>query len=547
MREQGRVLLAVARDATLARLELAYFGFNMAEYATWVAILVYAYGLGGAGASAVVAIIQLIPSGMVAPFAAYAGDRYPRDRVLVVGYVLQGVTLAAAAVGLYAGWPPAATIGLATVAAMTFTITRPVMAVLLPSLTHTPGDLTAANTVTGLVENVAKFVGPLIGGVILAVAAPGGVFVVFALLSLGSAGLVARLPAKLEAPPREGDVGLRAILAGAFGGFGVVAWNRAVLLLVVILSLTTVVVGALDILFVAVAIDLLGEGEEWAGYLSAAFGLGGVAGSFATVLLIGRRRMTPALGATGGLYGLPIAAIAVAPGLVGATTLLAASGAGGSVVAVAGQTLLQRTAPEAVLSRVFGVVESLAMFALAAGSLAAGLIVTTAGIGWALVATGLLVPVTLVATWAWLGAIDRHARAPDPEALALLRSVPIFAPLSALAIDRILAELERLQVPAGHELIRQGDPGDRFYIVISGRVEVIRDGRHVAERGRGDYFGEIALLRDVPRTATILTLTPVEVIAIERERFLEAVIGHAQSRAQAEAVAAARSASDAGR
>ena len=155
MREQLRVVLAVARDPTLARIELAYLGFNMAEHATWIAILVYAYGLGGAGSAAIVALIQLVPSGLVAPFAAYAGDRYPRDRVLLAGYLLQAASCAGTATALLAGWSPAITIALATMASASMTITRPTVSVILPGITHAPGDLTAANAVSGLVENGA--------------------------------------------------------------------------------------------------------------------------------------------------------------------------------------------------------------------------------------------------------------------------------------------------------------------------------------------------------------------------------------------------------
>ncbi len=99
----------------------------------------------------------------------------------------------------------------------------------------------------------------------------------------------------------------------------------------------------------------------------------------------------------------------------------------------------------------------------------------------------------------------------------------------------------RLDVPAGHVVIHQGEPGDRFYVVAEGRAEVVRDGVAIAVRGPGDHFGEIALLRDVPRTATITALTPLRLIAIERDRFLEAVTGHSRSREHAEAVAAERS------
>jgi predicted MFS family arabinose efflux permease len=540
MREQLRVVLAVARDPTLARIELAYFGFNMAEYATWMAILVYAYGIGGARTAALFAMIQLIPSGLVAPFAAFAGDRFRRDRVLLVGYLLQGLTMGATAVALYAHAPVAIVLTVATVAAVSVTITRPVQAVILPSITHTPGDLTAANAVSGLAENVAIFVGPFVGGLLLTRNEPGDVFAVFAVVLLMGAFLVLRLHVD-DGATRTVSTGAREILNDAFGGFGVLRRERRVLLLILVLSSTTVLVGALDILIVAAAIDLLHAGPSWAGFLGSAFGFGGVIGAFATVTLVGRRRLTPSLATSGGLLGIPISGFGLLPFIALAPVLLAVSGAGHSISTMAGQTLLQRTAPEAVLARVFGVLEGVAMFALAVGSVGSGLLVAAFGVGPALAVTGLFVPAILVLSWRRLRALDRDARAPDTEALALLRRIPIFAPMAATSIERILGELTRLDVPAGAIVIRQGDHGDRFYVVAEGRAEVIRDGAVIVGRGAGEYFGEIALLRDVPRTATIRALTPMRLIAIERDRFLEAVTGHTQAHAHAEAVAAARS------
>jgi hypothetical protein len=208
---------------------------------------------------------------------------------------------------------------------------------------------------------------------------------------------------------------------------------------------------------------------------------------------------------------------------------------------MAGQTLLQRTAPEAVMARVFGVLEGVAMWALAAGAVGSGLLVAWLGVGPALLITGLFLPAVLALAWGKLRALDRDARAPDPEALGLLRRIPIFGPMAATSIERVLAELIRFDVAAGEVLIREGEPGDRFYVVAEGRAEVVRDGVVIAERGPGEYFGEIALLRDVPRTATITALTPMRMIAIERDRFLEAVTGHARSHEHARAIAAERS------
>jgi MFS family permease len=541
MWQQARIVATVARDASLGRIELAYLAFNMAEYATWVAILVYGYSLGGASVAALVALIQLIPAGLVAPFAASAADRFRRDRVLLAGYLWQAGSFGATALALYADAPVALTIAVATVAACSVTITRPVQAAILPSITHTPADLTAANAVSGLAENVGMFSGPLIGGFLLIRSQPGDVFAAFALICLVAAALVARLPVRVEHIPTGPRGGTRRqILGESFGGFSAVRREPRTLLLVVILTAAMIVIGALDLLYVATAIDLLHLGEAWAGFLYAAFGLGGVIGSVAAVALIGRRRMTPALAAGGGLYGLPIAAIGVVPAPLAASALFAASGLGFSIVTVAGRTLLQRVAPEALLARVFGVVEGLTMFALALGTLFTGALIAAFGIAWAVVVIGLLVPAVIALAWVRLAAIDRHARAVDPEALTLLRGLPIFAVCSALPMDRILSELEWLDLPAGATVIREGDPGDRFYVLAEGRVRVSVRGKTLSERHAGDYFGEIALLRDVPRTATITALTPVRLIAIERERFLEAVTRHPQSKASVEAVAAER-------
>jgi CRP-like cAMP-binding protein/predicted MFS family arabinose efflux permease len=545
MRERLRVVVAVARDPVLARIELAFLGFNMTEYATWIAILVWAYGIGGAGAAGIVALVQLIPAGLVAPFGAYAGDRFRRDRVLLAGYLVQAAAVGATAVALYADAPVAVTLVFATVAAASFTITRPTQAAILPAITHAPQELTAANAVSGLAENIGILVGPFLGGLLLIRSEPGDVFAAFAVVTLVSALLVVRLPIDpAAASPRErldaGDV-----LRGSLAGFGVLRRERRVALLVLVLSATIVVAGALDVLVVAVAIDLLGAGEAWAGFLYSAFGLGGIIGALGAVALVGRRRLTPSLAGGDLLLGVPIAAIGLLPVAATAPAFLAASGAGYSVGTIAGRTLLQRIAPEAALARVFGILEGLAMFALALGSIGSAALVESLGIGAALVVTGLFVPVVLALTWIPLRALDRAAKAPDPEALALLRRIPIFAPLSAPAIERIMAGLVRLEVPAGHVLIREGDEGDRFYVIAEGTVAVSQGGRHIADRFAGDHVGEIALLRGVPRTATVTAVTPLRLLALDRGAFLEAVTGHPQSREHAEAVAQERLANDA--
>ena len=545
MREQLGIVLAVMRDRTLARIELAYLGFNMAEAATWVAILVYGYNLGGAAAAGLVALVQLVPAGIVAPFAAYAGDRSRRDRALLASYLMVAATCGITAVALYGRWPAPLTVLVATSTAVSFTLTRPVQSAILPSISHSPADLTAANTVSGLIEALGFCLGPLLAGLLLVRGEPGDAFAVFGVVSLACASLVVRLATDQGRVEPATSMGSREIMAAAFGGYSLLFRERRALLVVAVLGTVPVVLGALDVLFVATAIDLFRAGESWAGFLYAAFGLGGVAGALVTVTLVGRRRLTPAMATSGGLFGFAIAAVGQVPSLVAAPVLFALSGAGSTVNTVAGRTLLQRIAPEAALARVFGVLEGVTMFALALGSLACGLITARLGVPAALLVVGLILPAVLAATWRSLGAVDRDARAPDREALALLRKSPIFAPLSAPSMGRILDELTWVELPTRATMIREGDPGDRFYLIARGRAEVTQRGASLREVGPEEGIGEIALLRRVPRTATVTALTPLRVLAIERDRFLEAVLGHARSREQAEAVASDRLAEDA--
>ncbi len=534
-----RIALAVAREPTLARIQLAFLFFNMAEHATWVAILVYAYDVGGAAVAGIVATVQLIPSGLFAPFAALAADRYRRELVLLGGYVAFALALGATALALYADAPFVPTIAVAAVAATVLVIIRPTQAAILPAVTHTPEELTAANAVSGLAENVGVLVGPLVGGFLLIGSEPGAVFATFAAITAICAGLVLALPVQ-DVTAATDERTAAALARELVGGFSTLARSRRVLVLVVLLASMFVVVGALDILVVAVAIDLLHSGSSWAGFLYAAMGFGGILGALASVALIGRRRLTPALATSSAVLGAPLAGLAIAPTTISAPLLMGASGAGRSVASVAGRTLLQRVAPDAVLARIFGVLEGFSMFALAIGSIGSAAVIETVGIPGALVATGVFVPAVLAAVWIELRAIDRDAPEPDPEALELLLGSPIFAPLSAPTMERVLAGLVRLQVPAGGAIIREGETGDRFYLLAEGEVDVSIGGRIVNHEAAPGSFGEIALLRDVPRTATVTAATAVRLLALDRGPFLEAVTGHPQSHLHAEAVAEAR-------
>jgi MFS family permease len=540
MSERSRIFRAVMTDPNLRRVELAFLGFNMTEFATWIAILVYAFERGGAAEAGAVSVILLIPSAVVAPFAAYAGDRFRRDRVLFVDYLVQGSAVGATALTLYADASAGVVYGVATLASISITFTRPAQNSLLPTLAQTPEDLTATNVVTGVVEGTGKMLGPLIAGVLLAVAGPDAIFAVFAILTFLGAFAVSGVRAERTVVTPAVRIGAEDVLRETLRGFTTLRDEREPRLVVLLLSSNVVVVGAIDVLFVATAIDLLGIGQSGAGYLSAAFGAGAVIGAASAVILVGRRRLTPPLAAGAVVFGGPIALVAVAPSAVSAPILFAIAGGGRSLEDVAGRTLLQRISPNEVLSRVFGVLEGLMMVALAVGSVGAAVLIERFGVPTALIAIGAFLPLVMLFSSRRLLAIDRRAAPPNTEMLALVRKIPFFAPLPAPALEGVMTNLIPMEVDSGKVLIRQGDPGDLFYVIVEGDVEVTSGGTHLRTLGPGSYIGEIALLRDVPRTATVVAKTPLRLLALQREPFLLAVTGHPQSVRAANAVADAR-------
>jgi MFS family permease len=285
------------------------------------------------------------------------------------------------------------------------------------------------------------------------------------------------------------------------------------------------------------AFELFGARDAAVGYMAAALGAGGLIGAFGALGLAGRRLGTP-LGVAIAFWGLPIALVAAWPNLVFALALLAVVGAANSVEDVAAFTLLQRIVPDDVLTRVLGVAWGLVMGAVALGSLATPAIVDWVGARAAFVVAGAILPVVAIAVARLLRTIDGEAQAPRAE-LDLIERVSIFAPLSVAAKEHVAARLVPLTVEAGQVVIRAGDAGDRFYVVAEGDLDVDAAGRH-STSGPGDFFGEVALLRDIPRTATVQAIVSSRLYALERADFLAAVTGHSAVRSAGEAVVVQR-------
>jgi len=525
---------AVARNENIRRVELAWGAAIGAEWAHFVALGVYAYEQGGASAVGLAGLVRLLPAAGVAPFAASLGDRFRRERLLLAMSLLGSAALAGSAVAAFAG-ERVLVFAFAALVGLSSTLIRPALQALLPSLARTPEELIASNGATSTIESIGTLVGPLVAGVLVAVASTGVVFVVGSAALLVAAGCLARVTV-------EGRIALTASADEAsprrmaIAGFRAVKKDPNARLVVALVTAQAFVRGCLNVLIVVAVFRVLHGSAADVGYLTAAIGVGGLIGAIGAMTLGGRRLAVP-FGLALVFWGLPIALMAPRPYFAAALVLLAIVGAANSVEDVAVFTLLQRIVPDALLTRVLGLLWGLAMGAVAVGSIAAPAVVAAVGPRLALIVVGSILPLLTIAAYRRLVEIDKTV-APAPE-LDLLEEVPMFSPLSIAAKERVAASLVRVSVPSGELVIRAGDVGDRFYIVDDGEFDIDAGGFHSTAH-RADYFGEIALLRDVPRTASVAAAVDSHLFALQRDDFLAAVTGHSVAHATGQAVAEAR-------
>ena len=464
----------------------------------------------------------MAPAALAAPAMSLLGDRYPRRNVLLVLALARAAVLAGAAVLVWREGPAVVVFVLAAAFTAIGTGHKPAQAALLPSLADDPRQLAACNALWSTVDSVGFLAGAVAGGLLIAA---GGVELALAVTSIAflvAALALAGIPADRggERPPL-----VRGRRAEEFAeGFRAVAAERRLRLVVAVLGVSTLVEGAIDVLVVIVALELLQLGAAGVGWLNSAWGVGGVIGGAGAVLMIARGRNASAIAIASLLIGAPLIALAAVPEVGVAVLGLVVLGVGYAVMEVAGLTLVQRLASDAVLARAFGVVEGTYWLTTGLGSLLAPLLVVTLGLRSALVVVGVTLPALVLARSAALARLEASAPVPERE-YALLRGVEMFAPLPVVRLEELARRVRPVRVPAGAAVIREGEPGDRFYVIADGSVEVSERGRFRRSEVVGECFGEIALLRDVPRTATVTARTDVELLALEREDFLAAITG----------------------
>ncbi|HJU37816.1 MAG TPA: MFS transporter [Gaiellaceae bacterium] len=530
-----RAFARVFANPRVRSIQLAGLGSTLGTWAYAVALPVYAYHSGGARAVGLLFFARMALAALAAPWLGVLADRWSRRQLMLSGDLVRCGIFVAMTAAASAGSTPYIVYVLAVMSTVISGSYSPAQSALLPSLVETPDELTAANLVGNTIASVGMFAGPAIGGVLLALSTPSAVFALNAALFLWSAVFVLRVPRDDPPQPAERPKLLPELTAGWRA-----VWRTPALRVVV--GLTTaeeVVYGALEVLLVVLALRLLHSGNAGYGWLNTAMGVGSVAGAFVVAAVAARRRLAGGFGLGILLWGIPLCIAAALSTLAPALLLLGVVGTAAILVQVTSVTLLQRSAENAVLGRVFAVLESLMLAGTGVGALVAPGLVSWLGARGALLATGAFLPILLVPLWPSLRRIDAEASVAE-EPLELLRRIEIFAHLPEPVLERLASAATAVSAAADQVVVSRGEAGRHFYVIAAGRAAVDLDDGATRELGPGDFFGEIALLRDVPRTATVRAVEPLQLFAVERDDFLVAVTGHAPTLAAAENVVTSR-------
>ena len=551
--ESRVAITGVFRSPALRRINLALVGSVIGDWAFSVAFSIYVYQNGGATALGVISIVRYLTMAVLASILSVLADKVDRRRLMIAADAIRAVLVVACAAIVAADGPAVAVYVLAVLVGVVGLTFRPAQAALLPSLARNPSELTAANVASSTINSVGFFVGPMIGGLLLAVADVGAVFVFDALTFVWSAVMVlgvrpttvvvettndietfTELDTELDRPVDDSEPKQVGMFDGAADGYRVILGDRDLRLIVALYVAQTIVAGCSAVYGVTIALDLLKMSESGVGVLNAALGVGGLIGSVAALVLAQRGKLSRDFGIGVAMWAAPLLLVAAFASIPAALVAMVLIGIGNSIVDVNAETIVQRLVPDEVLGRVFGALDSAAIGGMAIGAAIMSLMIATIGLRGGLVIIGVGVTVLVLLAIPGLVRVDKTALA--PEGLDLLRGVPMLAVLPEHVLERLARTCELMTVGAGAQVFAEGDHGDKFYVIESGVALVSKSGQPVAELGGGQSFGEIALLRDVSRTATVEAVTDLTVRAIERRHFLQAVTGHADASQQAELV-----------
>ena len=533
----SRVVKVVARNHALRRLLVAYMVMTIAEYGQWLALIVYAYIRGGATAAGVVVILQLVPSLLLAPVVSARLSRLGAARLLTWSYAASTLSLACIAGAMLAGAPTAVVYAAAVIFTVALSVGRPLQHVLMPLVVRHPDELTAANIATSWSEGLGTLAGPALAGVLISIDGPGLACAVIAVLCVCTPVLAAGVRSvRVGAEDIEEQEEESGGLADLLGASRVIVSQPNTRALIAFPAGAAAIEGAIDLLVVALAVQVLKTGPGSAGYLGATFGAGGLLGAAVAGGLVGRRLAIPLVIAA--LVGAAaLGALALASTVLLAVLLLALVGAARSVQSISAQTLLQRSTPLDVVVCAFALIESMRDIGMGFSALIVPLLISIGGPGAAFVGMACFAPLAVLLAGRRIRHIDAEASIPVVE-MGTLRSMKIFSALPAASLETLAREAEYVNAGPGTAIISEGEEGEHYYAITDGSVLVTQNERELRTMHTGEGFGEIALLHPVRRTATVRATSQTTLLSIGREPFLTAMRAHPSVSAAAERVAA---------
>ena len=534
VRETGASIASVFRNPALRRVQIALIGSMIGDWAYATAVTVWAYGVGGVTAVGVWTGIRLGLMAITAPLGATLADRMARKKVMILADLVRAALVAAAVVCLVIETPAAPIFVLATLTSLMGTPFRCAQRALMPSLATTPEELTASNGTSSTIESLSFFVDPAIGALLIATTNVETVFAFNVLTFLWSTAAVLgiRVPerpedAKSDDSDDADEPETESFLSEVTGGFRSIAANRDLMVVAWLICAQTVVAGASAVFFVVMAVDILDTGAHGVGYLDSVLGVGAIVGGLFAIARATRNRLAQDLTVGVVLWALPLLLVTAWPSpatVFGAVVLL---GLANPLVDVNFDTIVQRVTPDEVLGRVFGSLEACLIASMALGAFLMPIFINAWGLRTSVAIVGIGVTALALPLLPRMRRLD--ARLTTPPGLDLLRAISIFRPLSAATAEGLARELVEVPVAAGETVVREGEESDRFFIIESGLVEVTQGGAVLRREGPGEFFGEIGLLRDIPRTATVTAVEDSVLQGLSREDFLAAVNGERES------------------
>ena len=431
---------------------------------------------------------------------------------------------------------------------------RPSLQAMLPQLARRPQDLARVNSAYSAVTSIGSVLGPALGGALLAARGAVPVWLVLAAAYAVTAVVAATIRTPFQ-PARRTGAGGRWGAAWTVPFLGLRAFAASgARVLFALFMVQRVMLGMVNVFVVLYAHEVAGgDGDALSGGFFTAIGAGGLLGSVLSFAASGRRgRVWFAVGIA--LWGLPVAVLGAAAGTaagggvaaVSAAVAFTAVGVGTALAGIFGYSLVHRLLPDHLAGRGWGAFHSVGAIAVALGSLGAPVLVDLLGLPGAMLTSGLVVTVAPLVCTSGLRALEA-ATTPRPQDVELLGRVGVLAPLPRLTLERLACAADRREVGSGVPVVRERAAAEEFFVVESGALVVRRETVDVRRLGPGDAFGEVALLRSVPRTATVLTTAPSVLLSLRREDFVATVTGHRPTDTGAEGAVSELLAADARR